>query len=430
MEELRKNFSVETFIGGMLMRYLTVAVLYTLIAIPCGALAQSSSGDVSKTLPLAASSTGESAAEDDAKKASQQPQAVGEAKKGPHQPELSVVGKNKGREAADFRYEMGEVLLIKATGAQAKRMKTASKVELYFDGVRMPNLTSTPIEVEAGKDNLLLTFHLVRDSTIDETRKAWDAFFRRKDGYLMTVQPAVAAGNDLPVAVQSAHPLQFFVAKNQNIWLTLIIGIAILFLSYYWIVKYTNMLLDTETGYYSLGKSQMAFWGLLVVLAFIGVWLLIGTMERIPPQSLVLLGISAATGLGAVVIGNSKRSAIQAELDELRKKAQALETEKTNAQQNFSQESESRLVEIRNRIADLAKRLEPDASKGFWRDICDDGNGISFHRLQVVGWTLVLGAVFVRSVAEVVSMPEFPETLLVLMGISSSLYLGFKIPEK
>jgi hypothetical protein len=66
----------------------------------------------------------------------------------------------------------------------------------------------------------------------------------------------------------------------------------------------------------------------------------------------------------------------------------------------------------------------------FWSDICSDGNGLGFHRLQVVIWTLILGAVFVWSVAQVASMPEFPETLLVLQGISAGTYLGFKIPEK
>jgi hypothetical protein len=422
------------------MRYMCVAILYTLIAIPCGALAQSAP-DALKTSASAATATSESAAKDDAKKASEQPQAVvevkseseqtkEEAKKGPHQPELAVVGKKKGMEAAEFRYEMGEILQIKATGAQAKKIKTASNVVLYFDGVRMTNLTSTPVEVEAVKGDLLLSFHLVRDSTNDEGRKAWDAFFKSKDGYLMTVQPAVAAGNDLPVAVQSAHPFQFFVAESHIIWLTVIAGLLILVVSYYLIVKQTKMLRDADTGYYSLGKSQMAFWGMLVLLAFIGVWLLNGTMERIPAQALVLLGISAATGLGAVVIGNSKRSAIQTEIEELRKTAQPLETEKMNALATFSQESQNRLTEIENKIADLDKQLKPGESKGFWSDICDDGNGISFHRLQVVGWTFVLGAVFVRYVAEVMSMPEFPETLLTLMGISNATYLGFKIPEK
>lgn len=428
------------------MRYMSVAVLYILIAIPCGALAQNSP-DALKT-PDSAASTAEIAAKDDAKNASQQPQAgvekmkegeqtLDEVKKDSHRPELAVAGKNKGTEAADFHYEMGDNLEVKATGAQAKKLKTAaassaSKVGLYFDGLRMTNLTSIPVEVEGEKETLLLTFRLVRDSTTDEDRKAWDAFFKSKDGYKMTVHLAVAAGNDLPVAVQSAHPVRFFVAEIEYIWGTLAVGLVIFFGSYFWIVKHKKMLLDADTNFYSLGKSQMAFWGLVVVLAFIGVWLLNGTMERIPPQALVLLGISAATGLGAVVIGPSKRSAIQrseiqTQIDELRKEEQLLKTEKNNAPSSFSQES--RLTEITENITKL-EQLPPIRSLGFWRDICDDGNGISFHRLQVVGWTLVLGVVFVRSVAEVMSMPEFPETLLTLMGISSATYLGFKISEK
>jgi hypothetical protein len=69
-------------------------------------------------------------------------------------------------------------------------------------------------------------------------------------------------------------------------------------------------------------------------------------------------------------------------------------------------------------------------SRGFWRDICNDGNGASFHRLQVVIWTLVLGATFIQTVAKMMSMPEFSDTLLTLLGISNATYLGFKIPEK
>ena len=71
-----------------------------------------------------------------------------------------------------------------------------------------------------------------------------------------------------------------------------------------------------------------------------------------------------------------------------------------------------------------------DVSKGFFHDICDDGNGIGFHRLQTVMWTLILGFIFIAHVTKVISMPEFPETLLTLMGISNSVYLGFKFPEK
>ena len=62
-------------------------------------------------------------------------------------------------------------------------------------------------------------------------------------------------------------------------------------------------------------------------------------------------------------------------------------------------------------------------------DILRDGDGISFHRFQIVVWTLVFGAVFVRAVLKDLIMPEFDSTLLGLMGLSSGTYVGFKFPE-
>ena len=204
-------------------------------------------------------------------------------------------------------------------------------------------------------------------------------------------------------------------------------------MAYYFLVKKTTALQDAN-GYYSLGKSQMAFWGLLVVLTFAGIWFVTDTMERIPKQVLILLGISGATGLSAIVIGENKKAAEKAELQstltKLREDQQKLETDKFTAPGAFPPSNEARLGEIRSKIAELSRELASAQSAGFWRDICDDGNGMSFHRLQVVIWTAVLGAVFVDSVMRVMSMPEFPESLLFLMGISNGTYLGFKIPEK
>ncbi len=45
-------------------------------------------------------------------------------------------------------------------------------------------------------------------------------------------------------------------------------------------------------------------------------------------------------------------------------------------------------------------------------------------------WTVSLGLVFIVGVYQKLAMPEFDATLLALMGISSGVYLGFKIPEK
>jgi hypothetical protein len=178
----------------------------------------------------------------------------------------------------------------------------------------------------------------------------------------------------------------------------------------------SDWLRDGSSGYYSLGKSQMAFWGVIVFVCVVAVLMVTGTLERIPPQTLGLLGISGATGLGSLLIGSDLKSsptspkALRAEMNAL---AQKLETK------TATPEETARF----NFLDDLLDR------RHFFRDICDDGNGTSFHRVQVVVWTLLLGVVFVRSVAAVMSMPEFPESLLLLMGISNATYLGFKFPE-
>ena len=53
---------------------------------------------------------------------------------------------------------------------------------------------------------------------------------------------------------------------------------------------------------------------------------------------------------------------------------------------------------------------------------------MSFHRFQIIVWTLVLGVVFCSEVLTKLGMPNFDSTLLILMGISSGTYLGFKFP--
>jgi hypothetical protein len=62
--------------------------------------------------------------------------------------------------------------------------------------------------------------------------------------------------------------------------------------------------------------------------------------------------------------------------------------------------------------------------------ILSDADGISLHRFQMVLWTILLGVIFVISVAKNLAMPEFSGTLLALIRISGGTYVGFKIPEK
>lgn len=405
------------------MRYRIVIILFILLWVPNWVFAQNVPEKESNPHALQT-------------KLKQEPTQKDAGKQGCQNNDLRIMGKNEGTERKDFQIKMGESLKIRATGeCVAKIIKdlandsSSKRVTLYLNGVPMVNLPSSLLQTQNEKE-LFLSFDLVREANNEDNRKAWDTLFKKSAGYLMTIQPSLVLGNDLPRVVQSLQPLQFYVAQGNAIWLTLISGLIILLVSFYLLVTQTEMLRDEGTRYYSLGKSQMAFWGLLVLLAFTAVWVLTGTVERIPPQTLILLGISGASGLSAVLIGNGKKSEIQNELTSFRKEERGLRKKEVQAPPPFSEEDRIHLTEIRKKMEALSKQLKPGESKGFWKDICDDGNGTSFHRLQVVIWTMVLGAVFIRSVAQGMSMPEFSETLLILLGISNATYLGFKIPEK
>lgn len=354
----------------------------------------------------------------------------------PEAHELVIVPKNDGKEPADYRFRLGEKFGVRASGSAATKIRSAyatgagaKTLALHLDGVRMQHLPVNLAQSSAEGD-LLLLVQLARDSSNDENRKAWDTLFKNQTGYSFSPLVALAIGNDPPATVGSRQPLELYVVRTSDLAWTACGGLAILLVVYFLFTRSPTMLRDAENGSYSLGKSQMAFWGLLVVLTFLVVLVLTGSMERIPPQVLILLGLSGATGLGAVLIGESKKAGKAAQIAALEAEKQRLESERLANPTAFPPTSQARLAQIDAELAELRRQLQPSSSKGFWLDICSDSNGPSFHRLQVVIWTLVLGTTFVWTVTETISMPEFSETLLILMGISSGTYLGFKLPEK
>lgn len=131
---------------------------------------------------------------------------------------------------------------------------------------------------------------------------------------------------------------------------------------------------------FSLAKSQMAFWLVLSTAGFLYIWLTTGQYYNlITGGVLVLLGISGTTGLAAIQLSNEK----------------------------------------------VAKR----PSVGFWTDILSDPDGPALYRVQALGWTIILGAIFVWNVMYDFRFSEFDTNLLIMIGISQSLYLGFKAKD-
>lgn len=312
--------------------------------------------------------------------------------------QLTLLGKKNTETGSpeSTLFRLGETVQIRLNGACARQLDDAlakrsinEAVHLHLDNVAMQDL---PVSALQGSNSgeRILHFHLLRQSDHEDNRLSWDRLLAKQQGsYEMRLPLALAIGRDLPVQVSSLQPFRFFVVTEKAARITNGVCIVLLLLLYTLLIKSPSALRESYNGVYSLGKSQMAFWGLLVLMSFLGLWVLTGRMERIPEQVLMLLGISGTTGLGSLLLTQHK---------------------------------------LKNRTP----RLSNSKLRHFLSDLIDDGTGtgISLHRIQVVIWTLILGTIFIQSVNKVMSMPEFSDTLLLLMGVSNGLYLGFKFPEQ
>ena len=204
---------------------------------------------------------------------------------------------------------------------------------------------------------------------------------------------------------------------------------------------------------YHLGRTQMAFWFFLVYSSYIVIWLITNALDTITASLLGLMGISAGTALSEAIIDSGKDVATAGQLQDLTAEKNSLEQSIPELQSQVAVFNEKptlvpedltnrdslnkQLLDYRTRLGQVNQQIEaltPSASSGlsagFLRDILSDNSGYSFHRFQIFAWTIVLGVIFVSSVYNGLTMPEFSTTLLGLMGISSGTYIGFKFPEQ
>jgi len=235
---------------------------------------------------------------------------------------------------------------------------------------------------------------------------------------------------------------------------------------------------------FSLGRCQMAFWFVLIFVCFLFLYFMLWDYNTISPQALVLMGISGATALGSIAVDVAKDSPAdavnrglqalglnshedvkrveseveprQSDLDKAiadfkvksAAAAQAIaaseEYPKNTALQHaahmardLANQAQAQVTRLQNEIQDRENilktyrdRVQPFVSQGWFADLTTDINGPTVHRLQVIFWTLALGAVFVIGVYRNLAMPaDFSPTLLALMGLSGAGYVGFKVQE-
>jgi hypothetical protein len=189
----------------------------------------------------------------------------------------------------------------------------------------------------------------------------------------------------------------------------------------------------------SLGRCQMAFWFFLVITGFFFLWLITGRgdLDTINPRVLTLMGISTATALGAAFITSNTADPVTAAKAPARNYPADIRAAKGEIKAAQAAKDQNAVADAKVKVGELKKQLK-DWRKLHWNqwilDLLSEENDMSkpqimsFHRFQIIVWTLVLGVVFCSEVLTKLGMPNFDSTLLILMGISSGTYLGFKFP--
>ena len=332
------------------------------------------------------------------------------------------------------------------------------------------------------------------------------------------------------ITVPAAHPdCQFYlIGIEQWRFLATVLLFFVILWFLVWLARTTDILRDTSGRVrpdgiepVSLGRTQMAFWFILIVGSWAFLWVTTGNHHTINDTCLILLGIGSGTALGAALIESTgtkflvtspldrprdkiKTDIADAILARLQKLSSLIKDHPVQTRQQFIavlrkiKEEETRDKRGANKPLDellhklqtdwnleeepvkegvdqaiiaLARELKPARKAGseetdapaepltevevlggelellgvqqaafrkmpdkVWKRLFADwlGEGsttkYSFHRFQMLAWTLMLGFVFVIKVSADRAMPEFNAMTLALLGISAGTYLGFKLP--
>ena len=265
---------------------------------------------------------------------------------------------------------MDEVVAIEIRTSRPLRELTV----MYIDGMRVDGFA--PIRISEYEKTVYFKLNTKIQDVLEQ-------YLQRNSVSTEIVPVYLSLGNKTRPLVSAKLPL--YVEVRQDIhwgWVVLIIvviaGVAVTAL-------FKNVLKDDNNLYYSLSRSQMFYWTILIVVAYVHICLTTGVLPAIPDSVLAILGISIGTTAAAKLIENRNREGV---------------TIDHNAR-----------------------------SEGWFVDILSDGSSINIQRLQNVIFNLLFGIIFIQRTLSTHLMPDFDNTVLLLMGISSGAYAGLKITE-
>ena len=324
----------------------------------------------------------------------------------------------------------------------------------YLNGLALRG--NYPAEIHASKNHIHFHLQITRDN-----KDTWVDLLGAPVGIRKPVTFSVGPENQSPFEsiYDEANRVRLTVISPWYGVISLVVVLVTLVL-FLWLARRTNIIREPgpnpvfgKLRPYNLGRTQMAFWFFLIYASYVVIWLITNALDTITASLLGLMGISAGTALSEALIDSGKDSATENNLQEMTAEKQAIEQTIPEIQSQIAtvqskeqmmprdlsimesvskdlQDRRARLAQVNLQIQTLAPSVSARASAGFLKDILSDANGYSFHRFQIFAWTIVLGIIFISSVYNSLTMPEFSSTLLGLMGISSGTYIGFKFPER
>jgi hypothetical protein len=320
------------------------------------------------------------------------------------------------------------------------------KIFLYFDGRKVSErdpIKDGKLGMEA--ETIEFSLHQIRinnDEKLTDNKDVWiDLLGSPKQNFFLKptkIEVGLANGYVVPGS------MYFMLKRIDKFWFWICQGIIGLFLIAGLVLAVKSDILRSpglqpknQKKPWSLSRCQMAFWMFLVTTSFLFIWLVTGAVDTITDGVLGLMGIGSGTALGSALIDASDDKFEKT--NKLKQQQEKLMAELTDITRNLQLDtSNSILINQKANIAtdiqlisDQIQHLKtPAVTQGFAIDIVSGPSGVTLHRFQMVIWTVILGVVFIFSVWQRLSMPEFGAMLLALQGISAGTYLGFKIPEK
>lgn len=330
----------------------------------------------------------------------------------------------------------------------------ATKLVPFINGRALKG--NYPEEIHA--DHNRIHFHL---EITPESKEVWTDLLGAPAGAFRPVTFTVGLETQSPFDSVHGQPNPVPLTVISPVYGIVALVVAVLTLaSFLYLSRKTNIIREPgpnpgggKLKPYNLGRTQMAFWFFLIYVSYLVIWLITDALDTITASLLGLMGISAGTALSEALIDSGKDTAQSGQLLDLNAEKPSLETSiaqlseqltDVNAKPNPTpediadrdslnkqlQDARTRLGQVNQQIATLTPAATSNISRGFLADILADANGYSFHRFQIFAWTIVLGIIFMSSVYNNLTMPEFSATLLGLMGLSSGTYIGFKFPEQ